>query len=165
MPPKAEGIIQQVATDLQKTCNQFVFSDPSDPVVQHDVRQTLGSQLQQCERSGVIKNFHIGNIEIDPVTQCIKTQIHIQPTVAPVAGIIDIGARDSATPETLAIQVPRDGNYTDRWEFIKEELDEQDEILASQEKYKQESRTDSGINKLKQYMSDNLSMAWKRLLR
>jgi hypothetical protein len=164
MPP-VEAVIKKVAKDLQETCNAFVFSDPSNEQNLSDVRQTLLSQLNGLKAAGVVEQYHVGNISIDDATGRIACQVHIQPFYSTQAGVISIGAREAATPETLAIQVPRDADYTDRWEFIKEELEEEDEILASEEKHKPKGGSDSSLDQLKRYMSENVSLAWKRLLR
>lgn len=162
--PTPDEVIKKVAEDLQGTCNAFVFTDPQCEQSNNDVRIALLQQLNGLKAAGVIQNHHIGAISIseDGVIGC---QIHIQPTHAAVAGIIDIGKRTLAGPsEQLAIQVCRDSNYEDRWEFIQEELME-DEVSSNEKEHQQESRSHTSFDKLRRYVSKQLSLAGKRVLR
>lgn len=154
-----EKIIKSIAESLQDLCNKFFFTSSSYEKCIVDVRKELNTELHTMVSSGLIANYSIGNIEISSYNEKIQTQIHVQLANSPNAGIINIGARGVSAPEILAIQVPSDGKYEDRWNFIQEELEEQDEILINKEEYKQENRTNTGVDDIKRYMSKHLPVA------
>ena len=159
-----EELSQKITEKLQGLCNDMASAAKlsESGVTVSVIKKTINDYLKSLYHKGIIHNFHIDTVELDD-DGVIHSKIMIKVSSADVA-VIGIGARPYDTKEPIAIQKPRDANYEDRWNFVEEELME-DEISLNEEKQQQEGRADSRINELKDHLSKRLPMAWKRLLR
>lgn len=126
-----EKTVKEIAERLQKLCNSFKGC-PINETLGH-AKLKLDQTLAWYAQQGTILNYNIGNICIDHAANTLVTKIHIQLAGSFNAGVIDIGARTAVTE--LAIQVPSDGRYEDRWNLIREELEEYNEIIAGKEEH------------------------------